>query len=200
MPRTNNQARRNSTLFEKSTMVSNNECTTNPAAKSQQLFKHQLLNSCSFHEYAHGLFGIDARLPAHSQEKTSEDLEIGGEQLLLDCAKELMALKSHEGTISFSQMVQPHQRKRARFLSFGHLLEEISNAIEELASYSENGEDTITKNGLYIILEKDLKASSDAGKNNWAGYQEADHVAAEVEKQIISWLIMEVAMDLVGLM
>lgn len=196
MPRSN-QARKNS--IEQSIKFSNNESTTNITPKSQHLFKHQLLNSKSFHDYAHSLFEIDACIPIHSQAKNSENLEVGDEQLLLDCAKELMALKSHEGKMSISQMLQPHQRKRSRFLSFNNLLEEISNGIEELASYSENGEGTITKNSLYIILEKDLNATWDVGRNNWVCLEEGDQVAAEVEKQIISRLIMEVAEDLVAL-
>ncbi|KAI0524357.1 hypothetical protein KFK09_003724 [Dendrobium nobile] len=196
MPRTK-QARSNSRLNKQSTKVINNEPTTNPAVQSRNLFKHQLLSSKSFHDYAGDLFGIDAGIPIHCQAKKSEVLQVGDEQLLLDCAKELMALKSQESKLSINQMLQPLQRKRSRFLSFNNLLEEISNEIEELASYSENGDGIIAKNSLYIILEKDLNATWDVGRNNWVGLEEADAVATGVETQIISKLIMEVVMDLV---
>ncbi|XP_058763239.1 uncharacterized protein LOC131636648 [Vicia villosa] len=173
--------------------------------KNTSELKYFLLTSKSFIDHAKGLFNLDVGLGYPKILTKIESKGITNSRLYLDCANELAERKSLQE--SSSQVVHPllltcvgNSRLQ---ISFGSLVEEVYNAIENLTSYSEDSETKLLLDNICAMLERDMKCNSRMINGIWNygwkhGFScdEVEQVVNEVENMVLDGLIEEIIVNL----
>ncbi|PKA59054.1 hypothetical protein AXF42_Ash001147 [Apostasia shenzhenica] len=195
-----NQAGRCSGFTKELIKISHNKSTTKNVSEFLSHLKDLLLSSQSFCIQAHNLYGTNVHQPQDHQTRITEHHEFGTNQLLFDCAKELLTRKSQEGKLSIQQTLQKLTANR----SLCTLVEEISVGFQKLMSYSEVDDlhadygDNLDK-----ILEMDLHCNETMlnaiwgdGWDDWNCPSETDQVVFQLEEEIFYGVMVEIVRDL----
>ncbi|XP_072964606.1 uncharacterized protein [Typha angustifolia] len=134
--------------------------------------------------------------------RIKRDFGIKDLKLYLDNANEQMTRKCQQKNFFYPPFLS-QTCGRTIYFSLEDLLNNISKGIKRLTSYSKLDEDGLSKDNLYIKLERDLKCTDvainsiwDIGWSNWICMEEADEVVSEVGEHILSLLIEEASINL----
>ncbi|KAM0933163.1 hypothetical protein DsansV1_C38g0236501 [Dioscorea sansibarensis] len=159
-----------------------------------------LLSSQSFFMQAQELINPKHQ-PIHRR-KNIESVDTTNAKLFSDCANEVMSRKRLQNELSRHPMLQACIWSPTLYHSLDRLLQEISNEFEKLTSYSSADRSATAEVDLYVRLEKDLRNKDmlidsmwDVGWLNLCCVEEVDEVVGSVEKEIIDWLIKELALE-----
>ncbi|MQM04147.1 hypothetical protein Taro_036941 [Colocasia esculenta] len=180
------------------------ECLIKVPAESTEELKLLLLCSPSFLLHAQELFNIHHHQPADfHRPETKQWTALGGSKLLVDCSTELMASRSRRLELLSHPLSQSSLKRRPEFkISMDRLVDEISEGIENLRSYSGGGD--AAKDSLYERLERDLMCKRVFARGAWDGgwievvpIEEAEGTLRDVEKLVLNDLIAEAAVELV---
>ncbi|XP_021862316.2 uncharacterized protein [Spinacia oleracea] len=118
--------------------------------------------------------------------------------LLIDCAKEVLELKSSQFLKARLPLPWVYATKTQSFLSLDRLLEEVCNEIEDLRLYSNPVSDDLPSDDIYDLLDRDLKCKSGTWGVGWRSMftlDEVEQVIGEVDKFVLNKLIEEVVLD-----
>lgn len=158
--------------------------------------KGLLLRSPSFVTHAEDLFGLQVNISDETDEDPDDD--VATNKLLLDCANEVMQLRS----LQFSQTCLPLSRMytvtNPRSLSIDQLLEEICDGIGDLRCYLRPDDEHFSSDNLYLLLDQDLKFKSGTWEIGWKSafsQEEAEKVICDIDKVVLGKLIEEVLVD-----
>ncbi|KAH7658312.1 hypothetical protein IHE45_17G079800 [Dioscorea alata] len=160
-----------------------------------------LLTNQSFFMQAQEL--INSKHQPIFRRKSIESVDTTNAKLFLDCANEVMSRKRLQNELSRHPMLQACIWSPTLYHSLDHLLQEISNEFEKLTSYNSTDHSATAEDyDLYVRLEKDLRNKDmlidsmwDVGWLNLCCVEEVDEVVGSVEKEIIDWLIEELAWE-----
>ncbi|XP_020263944.1 uncharacterized protein LOC109839902 [Asparagus officinalis] len=157
-----------------------------------------LLNTQSFISHAYKLFGFDDHQTTNQQTKGTFKLGTENADLLLDCAKELMARKRRQQAMANHYHMLRSSLWNLAVVSLDQLVNEISYGIEKLIDHRKNGAGVGLKDSVYVILERDLRCKDITVNTNWdMGWlnficvEEADHIVGQVEDLILYGLVEE---------
>ncbi|CAD5178194.1 unnamed protein product [Musa acuminata subsp. malaccensis] len=175
------------------------------AAGTDDELKNVFLSSRSFVGCAKQFFNVDATEPVHHRSESADEVGKCDSKLLLDISEELMTRKYHQQKHHLGHpLMQAKSWSRLTYLSIDKLVEEIIDRIRKLSSYSKLDSVAASEDSLYIRLERELTCKDpainsvwDIGWDNRICPEEADQVAEELGKQILSSLIQESALELV---
>ncbi|CAL9119362.1 unnamed protein product [Musa textilis] len=175
------------------------------AAGTEDELKNVFLSSRSFVGCAKQFFNIDATEPVHHRSESTNEVGKCDSKLLLDISEELMTRKYHQQMHHLGHPpMQAKSWSRITYLSIDKLVEEIIDGIRKLSSYSKLDSVATSEDSLYIRLERELTCKDtainsvwDIGWDNRICPEEADRVAEELGKQILSSLIQESALELI---
>ncbi|XXG55863.1 hypothetical protein AAC387_Pa03g3428 [Persea americana] len=127
---------------------------------------------------------------------------IGNAKLILDYANELMTRKGLQMGSKGHPLLQAHVWGFRTSISFDQLVEELNDGLEYLKCYGKVGDDILPKDGLYMMLSKDLKGKGvsvsglwDFGWTNGFSMQETDQIVGEIAKHVLDALMAEVTID-----
>ncbi|XP_062090799.1 uncharacterized protein LOC133797048 [Humulus lupulus] len=159
-----------------------------------------LLSSLSFQSCAEELFDVNTNSSSMISSSIIEttcidDFEAPTLRLPLECAKEIIELKSFQDSQTVHPLL-PYIGKPRRSISIEMLVEEVMKGIEALAIYSKPGEDLA--DCLYATLERDLTCNGvvngmwDSGWKTGFSLDDAEQVVNDVEKLVLTGLIEEV--------
>lgn len=169
--------------------------------ETADLIKSLLLSSPLFLSHAEDLFVIVSDHPALLQKPRDLDSISPCERLLVDYANELMECRTFYPSIN-SHLVVGLGSLRPQ-ISLDKLLEEILKGIENLSSYCKLASNSFLMDGLYKRLKIDLSMHRESVSKLWeAGWtkgfclEDAEHVANEVEENILGSLIEETLIEL----
>ncbi|KAK7319987.1 hypothetical protein RJT34_04716 [Clitoria ternatea] len=158
--------------------------------------KHFLLTSQTFIGHAEKLFNLDVDCPKNLQ-KGETNHGIANLRLYLDCANELMDLKSlQESQVVGSFLLNCVGNSRLR-ISLGRLVGEIYDAIENLKFYNEDSEEKRFAGNVFDMMEKDMRCNGvvnsvwERGWKHGFSADEVEQVVNEIESMLISGLIEE---------
>ncbi|KAL0374361.1 UNVERIFIED_CONTAM: hypothetical protein Sradi_3351800 [Sesamum radiatum] len=171
--------------------------------KSISHTRYLLLSSVSFLNRADELFDLgtcDSRL---LQTARSPDGEMLDASLLLECAKEILELKSLHCTRTVNPLSQNLRKKPKCHLSFEQLVGEISDVIEDLRNYSKScGDHVILVDSINSMLERDLRWNGklicawDLGWKNGLTLDEVNEVVNDVEKLVFGEIVDDLVIEL----
>lgn len=175
------------------------------AAGTDDELKNVFLSSRSFVGCAKQFFNVDATEPVHHRSESADEVGKCDSKLLLDISVELMTRKYHQQKHHLGHpLMQAKSWSRITYLSIDKLVEEIIDGIRKLSSYSKLDSVAASEDSLYIRLERELTCKDPAVNSVWdIGWdnricpEEADQVAEELGKQILSSLIQESALELI---
>ncbi|CAL9190878.1 uncharacterized protein LOC135614815 [Musa acuminata AAA Group] len=175
------------------------------AAGTDDELKNVFLSSRSFVGCAKQFFNVDATEPVHHRSESADEVGKCDSKLLLDISEELMTWKYHQQKHHLGHpLMQAKSWSRITYLSIDKLVEEIIDGIRKLSSYSKLDSVAASEDSLYIRLERELTCKDPAVNSVWdIGWdnricpEEADQVAEELGKQILSSLIRESALELI---
>ncbi|KAL0339054.1 UNVERIFIED_CONTAM: hypothetical protein Sangu_1427500 [Sesamum angustifolium] len=119
--------------------------------------RYLLLTSVSFLNRADELFDLGTCNSRLLQTAQSPDWEMFDVSLLLECAKEILELKSLHCTRTVSPLSQNLRKKPKCHLSLEQLVGEISDVIDNLKNYSKSFGDVILVDSINSMLERDLR-------------------------------------------
>jgi len=179
---------------------------TKPAAREEVVVEDDLmrllLSSQSFLTRAQELYAIDAPQLVHHQTKGMGDDVMRNAKLYLDCGMELMARKSHKHELMMYPVSRNQMWDLTASFTLHQLAEEISSRVRTLTSYIKVDRSIISNDVLYLRLERDLRCNDvmgnavwDIGWLSWGYPEEAVQLACEVEENILSLLVAEVATE-----
>ncbi|XP_059634959.1 uncharacterized protein LOC132277198 [Cornus florida] len=166
--------------------------------------KDLLLSNLTFLSLAEELFNINANQLALSQTVSVNDSGITDSRLFVDCANELMELKSLQCTRTVRPFLHALMQKSRTCLSLDQLVEEVCNEIENLRSCDKLAGENLPIESFYAVMERDLKTEGVMMSRTWDlgwrdGYtmSEVELVMSNIEKLVLSSLIEEVLADFV---
>ncbi|ONK67156.1 uncharacterized protein A4U43_C06F16590 [Asparagus officinalis] len=156
-----------------------------------------LLSSRSFLTEAKELYGVISHQPIHHQRKGLSEDVMRNAMLYLDIGKEIMSRKFHKHELSVHPLTES-------FTLF-ELAEEISSKIRVLTGFIKVDHSSIASDDISNVrLERDLRCKDmlmnsmwDIGWMSWAYPEDTRDIVCDVEESILSWLMEEVALDLV---
>uniref|UniRef100_A0A5B6ZJZ0 DUF4378 domain-containing protein n=1 Tax=Davidia involucrata TaxID=16924 RepID=A0A5B6ZJZ0_DAVIN len=160
-----------------------------------------LLSSPLFLSHAEELFNINANQHIFLQTVSVNDSRTADTRLLLDCANELMELKSLRCTRTVHSIVLPRVQHSKICISLDQLVDELCNEIENLRSYSKLAGKNLPIDRVYAVLERDLSCKGvgtgawDLGWTNRFSADEVEQVVSGIEKLVFSCLIEEALTD-----
>ncbi|KAF5945745.1 hypothetical protein HYC85_015973 [Camellia sinensis] len=167
--------------------------------------KDFLLSSPSFLSYAEELFDIkpNQTLNGLTPDSCLNDCEKTDTRLLLDCANELVRHKSIRCTQKVHPLLLAHARNSKLTISLAQLVEEVSDGIKDLRSYSKHVGKKRTIDGLYAVLERDLRCEGvasgawDLGWRHAFTVDEVEQVVGDIEKLVFDGMVEEMFTDFV---
>ncbi|KAK1313914.1 hypothetical protein QJS10_CPA06g00687 [Acorus calamus] len=170
------------------------QTTVKKPNKQRDSLKLLLLSSPSFISCAEGLFNLNRHRSTDIPTIDSQEFITSNARLYLDCANEIITRKRHWMEL----LIHPTLHRA----SLDQVVEEASSGIERLKSYSETGKDVVSRDGLYIMLERDLRCNDmltngvwDLGWMKGVTLEEGDHVVSEIGEMVLVGLIEELVMD-----
>ncbi|KAK1284876.1 hypothetical protein QJS10_CPB20g00683 [Acorus calamus] len=163
--------------------------------KPSDSLKLMLLSSPAFISHAKELFDIERHQSIDIPMMDMEEFITSNVRLYLDCANELITRKRHS-----------HICARKLRVPLGQVVEEVSAGIERLKSYGETGGgDVISRNSLYMMLERDLMCRDVLINGVWGlgwvkgvSFEEGEQAVIEVVELLLMGFIGEVVMDLLS--
>ncbi|KAK4415478.1 hypothetical protein Salat_2655200 [Sesamum alatum] len=163
--------------------------------KSVTNTRYILLSSVSFLERVDELFDTGTCDPRLLQTAQSPDNEMLDDSLLLQCAKEILELKS----LCCRRMVNPLSQNLCKIpirrLSLEQLVGEITDVIEDLRNYSKSCGDIILVDSINSMLERDLRWNGkltcawDLGWKNGFTVDEVNEMVNDVEKLVFGEIV-----------
>ncbi|URD87292.1 hypothetical protein MUK42_27858 [Musa troglodytarum] len=183
--------------------VGNELISTTKRADKVEHLEALLLGCQSFLLHAYELT-LNAHTPTNHGKLDWDEVDKDA-KLYLGCAEELIERKRQHAELSGRHpMSLIHRWSRTEHASLDQIVGEISKGIGRLAKYSEADDDVISRDSLYVRLERDLRCKDvlinamwDVGWRNGICMEEAYHVVSKVEEHIVSALVEKVAMELV---
>jgi len=160
------------------------KCLT-PRAK----MKAFLLSSSLFVNQAEDLFNLQVDPGSIPHVTDESDLDVANPKLLLDCAIELMELRSSQ----FTQVIYPRNST-----SVSQLLEEICKGIEDLGCYLNPDSEGFSSDNLHAQLDRDLRLKSgmwESGWRNMFSLDDVEQIVGEIDEYVLAKLIEEVLAD-----
>ncbi|KAL0346600.1 UNVERIFIED_CONTAM: hypothetical protein Scaly_1676000 [Sesamum calycinum] len=170
--------------------------------KSMTQTRYLLLTSVSFLNRADELFDLGTCNSRLLQTAQSPDREMFDPSLLLECAKEILELKSLHCTRSVNPLSQNLRKKPKYHLSLEQLVGEISDVIENLKNYSKSCGDVILVDSINSMLERDLRWNGklicawDLGWKNGLTMDEVNEVVNDVEKLVFGEIVDDLVIEL----
>ncbi|KAK4397009.1 hypothetical protein Sango_1537500 [Sesamum angolense] len=170
--------------------------------KSMTQTRYLLLTSVSFLNRADELFDLGTCNSRLLQTAQSPDREMFDASLLLECAKEILELKSLHCTRSVNPLSQNLRKKPKYHLSLEQLVGEISDVIENLKNYSKSCGDVILVDSINSMLERDLRWNGklicawDLGWKNGLTMDEVNEVVNDVEKLVFGEIVDDLVIEL----
>lgn len=183
-------------------MISNNKTTTNITTEAKVKLKQLLLSSASILSCVEELFHLKINCRYMVFLGSGIEAGMGNAKLILDYANELMTRKGLQMGSKGHPLLQAHVWGFRTSISFDQLVEELNDGLEYLKCYSKVGDDILPKDGLYMMLSKDLKGKGvlvsglwDFGWTNGFSMQETDQIVGEIAKHVLDALMAEVTID-----
>ncbi|XP_011093596.1 uncharacterized protein LOC105173522 isoform X2 [Sesamum indicum] len=170
--------------------------------KSITHIRYLLLSSVSFLNRADELFDLGTCDPRLLQTARSPDREMLDASLLLECAKEILELKSLHCTRTVNPLSQNLRKKPKCHLSLEQLVGEITDVIEDLRNYSKSCCEPILVDSINSMLERDLRWNGklicawDSGWKNGLTLDEVNAVVTDVEKLVFSEIVDDLVTEL----
>ncbi|GAB4839222.1 hypothetical protein Ancab_028750 [Ancistrocladus abbreviatus] len=163
--------------------------------------KAVLLSSPSFMNRADELFYLKANLDIIASTTNDGEPDAASTKVLLDCAIELMELKSSQYIQARMPLRQCYRTNSKNYIYLDQLLKEICEGIEALKCYSEPGHETLPNDSLSMLLDRDLRCTGmasgtwDIGWRNAFSVHEVEEIVSEIDKLVLAGLIVEVLED-----
>lgn len=187
---------------EVNNMISNNKTTTNITTEAKVKLKQLLLSSASILSCVEELFHLKINCRYMVFLGSGIEAGMGNAKLILDYANELMTRKGLQMGSKGHPLLQAHVWGFRTSISFDQLVEELNDGLEYLKCYGKVGDDILPKDGLYMMLSKDLKGKGvsvsglwDFGWTNGFSMQETDQIVGEIAKHVLDALMAEVTID-----
>ncbi|PSS01890.1 Titin like [Actinidia chinensis var. chinensis] len=168
-------------------------------SKAEDLFS----SSSSFLSYAEDLFDFNATetlaFPATSLNSPGTE----NTKLLLDCANELVQQKSVICTQTKNPLLRLCFRGLKTSISLAQLVEEVWDGLDNLRSYSKLAGAKPPKDGVFVVLERDMNCLGavnggwDSGWRHSFTVDEVEQVVCDIEKLVFSELIEDLFTDFV---
>ncbi|GAB4852597.1 hypothetical protein Ancab_016811 [Ancistrocladus abbreviatus] len=164
--------------------------------------KALLLSSPLFMNRAEELFYLKAKQDLVAPTTIDGEPNVAGSRVLLECAVELMELKSSQYVQTHMPLLQNYRTGPKNYIYLDQLLEEICEGTEALRCYSEPGCETLPNDSLSVLLGRDLRYTGmasgtwDIGWRNAFSLHEVEEIVGEVDKLVLAGLIDEVFDDL----
>lgn len=161
-------------------------------------FEALLLSCPLFLNHAEELFDLDVSSPTIFQTSGTNDFIVANVRLSLECANELIERKSVRGPQTVHPLLLTHVGNIRT--SIDKLVEEVSNGVENLRSYSKLAGDCLTQDSLYTMLERDINCNGiengiwDLSWRHGFSVDVAEQLVIEIEKLVFSGLIEEVVL------
>ncbi|KAK7358335.1 hypothetical protein VNO77_00262 [Canavalia gladiata] len=169
--------------------------------KEQAELKHFLLTNHSFIGHAKELFNLDVDCPKILQ-KDETNYDIANLRLYLDYANELSEIKSLQESQVLPSFLLAFDGNSRLQISFGRLVEEIYNAIENLKHYREHSGVKPFASNAIAMTEKDMKCNGmmnsiwERGWRHGFSADEAELVVNKIETLLVNGLIEELIINL----
>lgn len=164
--------------------------------------KQLLLSSPLFLSCVEELFHLKVNYTNMNSQASDDEVGMGNARFILDCANELVTRKGLQIGCKGHPLLQAHMWGLRIIMSFDQLVEELNDELEYLRCYSKNGGDFLPKDGLYMMLIKDLKGKGalmsgpwDLGWMNGFSMHETDQIVGEVVNHVLDVLMEEVVID-----
>ncbi|KAA8534965.1 hypothetical protein F0562_029968 [Nyssa sinensis] len=160
-----------------------------------------LLCSPLFLNHAEELFNINTNQSIFSQKVSVNDSRIADTRLLLDCANELMELKSLQCTRTVHTILHAPVRYSRICISLYQLVDALCDGIENLKSYGKLVGKNLPIDRVSAILQRDLSCNGvgsgawDLGWRKGFTVDEIEQVVVGIEKLVLGCLIEEVLTD-----
>ncbi|XP_021723637.1 uncharacterized protein LOC110691010 isoform X2 [Chenopodium quinoa] len=182
----------------KNSVESTDNKALRPCLTPRMKLKALLLNNSSFVSHIEELFNIQVNPESVPCMIDDNDQDSESSQILVDCANELLELKSSQFLQTCLPLPRIYTTKLQSYFSLDWLLEEVCNGIESLRFYSRPVNDEFPFDDLYVILDRDLEFKSITWEVGWKSMftlNEVEQVIGEVDKFILGNLIQEVVSD-----
>ena len=127
------------------------------------------------------------------------DQELRSSRLLLDCADEILELKSEQLSLACLPLPPSYITNTGSSLSLDRLLEDVWSGIDDLRGYLRAVTDELPSDNLYLILDRDLRYKSGVWGVGWRSMytqDEVEVVVSEIDRFVLNKLIEEVLVDL----
>ncbi|XP_057507135.1 uncharacterized protein LOC130790190 [Actinidia eriantha] len=170
-----------------------------PESKAEDLF----LSSPSFLSYAEDLFDFNATETLAFQATSLNNPGTDDTKLLLDCANELVQQKWVICTQTKHPLLCFRVRGLKTSIPLAQLIKDVWDGIENLRSYSKHAGSKLPKDGVFVVLERDLNCLGavnrgwDLGWRHSLTVDEVEQVVCGIEKLVFNSLIEDLFTDFV---
>lgn len=128
-----------------------------------------------------------------------DDQELENSRLLLDCANEILELKSQELSQACLPFPPSYITNTGSSLCLDRLVEEVCSGIADLRGYLRAVTDESPSDNLYLILDRDLRYKSGVWGVGWRSmYTQnvVELVVGDIDRFVLNKLIEEILVDL----
>lgn len=166
----------------------------NPHMKLKAL----LLSNSLFNTHVEELFNIQINPDSTPILVDESDQDLENTRLLIDCANEVLELKSSHFLLAYVPLPRTYTTKSRELVTLDCLMEEVCNAIEHLRCYLRPKNDEFPSDDLYDLQDRDLRFKSGTWAVGWRSMctqEEVEQVIGEIDKFVLGKLIEEVLRD-----
>ena len=163
--------------------------------------KALLLSNSSFLSHADEIFDLNVAQPIPLQTTDINDFGVANPRLSLDCAHELMELKSLQDSQTAHPLLRTGLGNSIGCISLDQLVEEVCDGVEHLRSNSKLAGENLPTDNIYAMLHSDLNCKGpmtgmwDLGWRNGFSLDEVEQVATDIQKLVLSRLIDDILVD-----
>lgn len=171
------------------------------SSKAITNLKAFLLSNSSLLSHADEIFDLNVTQPMALQTRDNDSFGVADPRLSLDCAHELMELKSLQDSQTAHPLLQTRLGNSIGCITMDHLVDEVCDGIEHLRSYNKLAGENLPSDNIYAMLNSDLKCKGsmtsiwDLGWRNGYSLDEIDQVVSDIQKLVLRGLIEDILVD-----
>lgn len=171
------------------------------SSKAITNLKALLSSNSSFLSRADEIFDLNVTQPTPLQTTDINDFGVANPRLSLDCAHELMELKSLQDSQTAHPLWQTSLGNSIACISLDQLVDEVCDGVEHLRSYSKLAGENLPTDSIYAMLHCDLKFKGpitgiwNLGWRNGFSTDEVEQVVVDIQKLVLNRLIEDILID-----